>query len=162
MTVYYQFKSKGKLLEALFDDFGARANMRDLRKAFQEPDATRAICTLVEVFCHLWESQRALLRRLNAFAALDPEMDSALSERGKWRRDALTELLGRCETLGKRGEVVDVLHVLTSFETYNALTAAGRSPKQIVAMLQHSAAAILEAYETTADGRRPRRISPSP
>lgn len=146
MTVYYQFKSKGKLLEALLDDFASRANMRGLRKAFQEPETHRSLNILVEVFCHLWESQRALVRRLNAFAVLDPDVERALSERGGWRREALTELIGRLEGVTKADEIVDLLHVLTSFESYDALASAGRPAGGIVAMLQSAASAIVNAH----------------
>lgn len=146
MTVYYQFKSKGKLLEALLDDFASRANMRDLGKAFQEPDTHRSLNILVEVFCRLWGSQRALVRRLNALAVLDPDVERALSERGGWRREAITQLTGRLDGVTKPDEVVDLLHVLTSFETYDALASAGRPPDGIVAMLAGAASAIVNAH----------------
>jgi AcrR family transcriptional regulator len=146
MTIYYQFKSKGKLLEALFDDFASRANMRDLRKAFQEPDVKRAVCILVDVFCRLWDSQSVLLRRLTAIAALDPEVDHALRERGDWRREALTTIVERLTKGRVKTDLVDVLHVLTSFETYDALIAAKRSSKQISALLQASAITLLSPF----------------
>lgn len=148
MTVYYQFKSKGKLLEALFDDFGARANMRHLQKAFREPDPSRSLALLVEQFCQLWKTQGALLRRLTAMAALDLEVDRALRERGGWRRDALREIVGRAHPgrATPAAEVVDVLYVLTSFETYDMLAATRRSHKNIVATLQRAAAAVFTSW----------------
>jgi AcrR family transcriptional regulator len=145
MTVYYQFKSKGKLLEALFDDFAGRANMRELRKAFTEPDTARALNTLVEVFCHLWKTQRPLVRRLNALAALDPEVDRALRERQSWRHEALAEIVARMHR-GGIGELVDLLHVLTSFETYDALASAHHAPKEIVRLLQQACAAVVKIW----------------
>lgn len=143
MTVYYQFKSKGKLLEAIFDDFAARANMREMQKVFHQPDISRALAVLVDVFCNLWKTQGAIVRRLNAMAVLDPEVDRALQERSSWRRDALTQLLGR-KRRGEHAEIVDVLYVLTSFETYGSL-AARHSPKQIAAILRRATTAILNA-----------------
>lgn len=142
MTVYYQFKSKGKLLEAIFDDFAARANMREMQKVFRRPDVARALELLVDIFCNLWKTQGAIVRRLHAMAALDPEVDRALQERGSWRRDALTQLLGR-ERRGKHAaEIVDVLYVLTSFETYDAL-ASRHSAKEVGAILRRATAAML-------------------
>lgn len=143
MTVYYQFKSKGKLLEALFDDFGARANMKDLRKAFQDPEPARGLDTLIDVFCHLWETQRPLLRRLNAMAALDPEVDTAMTQRGGWRREAISEMLRRFHPSHDSGEIIDVLHVLTSFETYDALATSHRTRKNVALLLQRTATRIL-------------------
>lgn len=148
MTVYYQFKSKGGLLEALFEDFAARANMRDLRKAFMQPEPDKSVSTLVDVFCHLWETQRPVLRRLTALAMLDPEVEKALSERGGRRREALTQLIARAERARKPEQIVDAIHVLTSFETYDALAAAGRSPAQIAATIKRAAAALLREVQT--------------
>ncbi|HVR47299.1 MAG TPA: helix-turn-helix domain-containing protein [Candidatus Binatia bacterium] len=146
MTVYYQFKSKAKLLEALFDDFAARANMRELRKAFAEPDPARALDKLVDVFCRLWKTQRPIVRRLNAFAALDPEVDRALRERGGWRREGLAEIVGRTRPGRDAAALVDVLHVLASFETYDALAEAHRSPKEIPKLLQRACAALVARW----------------
>jgi AcrR family transcriptional regulator len=146
MTVYYQFRSKGGLLEALFDDFGRRANMQDLRKAFADAQPARGLNTLVEVFCHLWESQGALLRRLSAMAILDPEVDRAVNERSTWRYEAIQKLVTRMPPLRRdRDEIVDVLYTLTSFETYSIL-AAQRGPDDVRAVLARAAAAILAAY----------------
>jgi len=143
MTVYYQFKSKAKLLEALFDDFAARADMKGLRKAFQDPSPARGLAILIGVFCHLWATERPLLRRLNALAALDPEIDHAMTERGSWRREAITEMLQRFGRQDLTAELVDVLHVLTSFETYDALATGHRKPQDVAALLGRTAAAML-------------------
>ncbi|HZZ01159.1 MAG TPA: helix-turn-helix domain-containing protein [Candidatus Baltobacteraceae bacterium] len=121
MTVYYQFKSKGKLLEALFDDIAARADMRQMRKVFQEPVPSKAIGVLIGVFCHLWESQRFLVRRLAALATLDEEIDEALTERRSWRREGLEKLLAPIRKGSKLDETVDLLFALTTFETYDVL-----------------------------------------
>ena len=145
MTVYYQFKSKAKLLEAIFDDLGARANMRELQKTFQEPDVERAVLRIVDVFCNLWKTQGALARRLGAMAVLDPEVEGALRERQGWRRELLAKIVSR-ERRGKAAaEIVDLLYVLTSFETYDML-AVGRTPKDVLAFLRRAAAMAVEHY----------------
>ncbi|MGB6517449.1 MAG: TetR family transcriptional regulator [Candidatus Cybelea sp.] len=145
MTVYYQFKSKGKLLEALFDDFGVRTNMKALGEAVRNPDITRGLSALVDAFCHLWKTEGTLVRRLNAMAGLDPEVDRALQERGGWRREALGVIVGRRRRGRVAAEIVDLLYVLTSFETYDTLASAGRSSKEIVAILQRAVAAVVAA-----------------
>ncbi|HXO17582.1 MAG TPA: TetR/AcrR family transcriptional regulator [Candidatus Dormibacteraeota bacterium] len=144
MTVYYQFKSKGKLLEALFDDFAARANMRAMQNVFRESDAHLALGLLVDVFCNLWKSQGPIVRRLNAMAVLDPEVDRALQERSSWRRDAIAQLVARVRRGRKAGELVDVVNVLTSFETYDALSAR-HGLKEVAAILRHTVAALVSA-----------------
>ena len=142
MTVYYQFKSKGRLLEALFDDFGVRTNMKAVGDAVRHPDPARGLTILVEAFCHLWKTEGALVRRLNAMAVLDPEVDRALQERGGWRRDALGAIVGRRRRGRAGAEIVDLLYVLTSFETYDTLASAGRNPNEIAALLQRAVAAV--------------------
>src|SRR5215469_6976003 len=92
MTVYYQFKSKAGLLEALFDDVAERADMRQMRRIFEETDRFKSLGKLVDLFCRLWESEHTLVKRLTALAALDPEVELALRERGGWRREALDNL----------------------------------------------------------------------
>ena len=144
MTVYYQFKSKGKLLEALFDDVGARADMGDMRKVFQENDPCKALDLLIEIFCRLWKTQGSFLRRLNALAALDVEVDAALSERGSWRREALTKVLERLHGRKPHGDFVDVFHALTSLDTYDLL-ARHRKSKHIVDLLQRTARVLAAA-----------------
>jgi AcrR family transcriptional regulator len=142
MTVYYQFKSKAKLLEALFDDFSARAKMRELQKAFGEANTERAVGRVIDVFCNLWKTQGALVRRLNAMAVLDPEVGEALRERQSWRRDLLEQVVGR-EHRGKAAaQIVELLYVLTTFETYDTL-AAGHTPKEVSALLKRAASAVL-------------------
>jgi AcrR family transcriptional regulator len=143
MTVYYQFKSKGRLLEALFDDFGVRTNMKTVGDAVRNPDPARGLVTLVDAFCHLWKTEGALVRRLNAMAVLDPEVDRALQERGGWRREALGAIVGRKRRGRAAAEIVDLLYVLTSFETYDMLAATGRSPQQIAAMLRRAMASVV-------------------
>lgn len=142
MTVYYQFKSKGKLLEALFDDVAARANMRDMRKVFRQGDPYKALNLLIEIFCRMWNAESSLLRRLNALAALDPDVDMALSERDEWRRKALGNILDRLPGRQSRSGLVDLLHALTSFDTYKTI-AANQNPKYVVRLLQKAAAALV-------------------
>lgn len=144
MTVYYQFKSKGKLLEAVFDDVAARGNMSEMRRVFQEKDPQKSLDMLVEIFCNLWKTQSALLRRVNALAALDPEVDKALVERGRWRHEALASILSRVHDHKSHVGLVDVLQALTSLDTYEALS-AHHKPKQIVELLKRTAAALMRS-----------------
>jgi AcrR family transcriptional regulator len=149
MTVYYQFKSKRGVLEALFDDLAARGGMRELRNVFQAADPFDALDAFVKQFVRFYGSDPVIIRRLNALSAIDPEMDEALSERGGWRREGLTTLakriLGERATSKTLADVVDVLHVLTGFDMYDTLAKGGRKPAQIVAVIQRTARAVVSA-----------------
>ena len=145
MTVYYQFKSKAGLLEALFDDFALRANMRQMRKVFEEADMSKSLGILVDAFCHLWDTEGTLVRRLSALAALDPEVELALRERGAWRREAIANVLQRLPNRKYKDELVEVLYVLTSFEAYEML-ATMRGHKSVPAALKRTVNALMAPY----------------
>src|SRR5436309_171002 len=70
MTVYYQFRSKGGLLEALFDDLAGRGLVARLLPALGLPDPTAALAELIAAFVGFWASDRLVLRRIRALVAL--------------------------------------------------------------------------------------------
>lgn len=145
MTVYYQFKSKGKLLEALFDDIAVRTDMRQIQRAFHEADVRRSLEIIIDVFCRLWETEGKLLRRLTALAALDSDVDRALKKRGEWRGEALANILARKTDRGDARELVIVLHAITSLETYMSLReASGRT--EVRRILKQAANALVRSF----------------
>jgi len=146
MTVYYQFGSRRGLLEALFDDLAARGGIPQLPSAFQERDAMVALDRLIEIFAHFWTSARVVHRRLRAIAVLDPELLQALVDRNELRRRGLRVILSR--TPGIAGsqaidDLVNLLFVLSSFESFDMLAGSDRTPDQVVPMVKQAAAAIL-------------------
>ena len=146
MTVYYQFGSRRGLLEALFDDLAARGGIPQLPSAFQERDAMVALDRLIEIFAHFWTSARVVHRRLRAIAVLDPELLQALVDRNELRRRGLRVILSR--TPGIAGsqaidDLVNLLFVLTSFESFDMLAGSDRTPDEVVPMVKQAAAAIL-------------------
>jgi AcrR family transcriptional regulator len=141
MTVYYQFKSKSGLLEALIDDVGNRAEMRRVREVFEESSLERAVDKLAAIYGNLYTRNRLLIRRLQGLSALDADVERAMSERNSWRRELLERLLLRS---ARDGRIVDVLHMLTSFETYDALAGKDRSPSEVAPEIAHLARIVLK------------------
>lgn len=152
MTVYYQFGSRVGLLEALFDDLAARGGMQELPGAFRQPDPLAGLSAFVAGFCRFWASDRQLLRRLQGLATLDAELGHAMRARNERRRTGLRVILGRlAAAIGRPApesldEAVDVLHVLTSFETYDALAGDTRTAEQAAALVERLALAALRRY----------------
>lgn len=147
MTVYYQFQSKRGLLEALFDDLANRGLMPHLRPVFEEPVAARALDRFIAAFARFWDSDRVVLRRARALAALDAEIAESVRARDEMRRGHLRKIVGRLqEERGSptRPSAVDVLHMLTSFETFDALLSGGRSLEDVTQMIRQLAATVLE------------------
>jgi AcrR family transcriptional regulator len=149
-TIYYQFKSKALLVEAIFDDLAARGGMRGLPEAFAREDPMQALDEFIVIFCRFWASDRVAIRRLRALSVLEPELQKIA--RDPWRRQGLAAILGRLGIASE--EVIDALWVLTAFETYDVLATEDRDRHQVTALIQHLARTTLQAAPPSA--------SPSP
>ena len=149
-TVYYQFKSKPQLVEAIYDDLAARGGMRGLPEAFAREDPLQALDEFIAVFFRFWASDRLALRRLRALAVLEPDLQKIA--RDPWRRQGLAAIVGRMGVASE--EVIDALWTLTAFETYDLLATEHRDRHQVTALTQQLARTILQAAPPSA--------SPSP
>jgi AcrR family transcriptional regulator len=153
MTVYNQFGSKRGLLEALFDDLAARGLLERLHDAFAQPEPRAALAELIAAFAGFWTHDRVVLRRIRGLMSIDPDFEQAVQERDERRRHGLRTIVGRLAetyntpTPGKRDEVVNLLHTLTSFETFDSLAGAKHKPEDIVAQVCRLVDAVLELPE---------------
>ena len=148
MTVYHQFGSKSGLLEALCDSLAMSGGMEQLASAFQQPEPLAALNRYIEIFGHFWEVDRLVMRRLRALAALDPDFEQVIRARDEWRRTGVRALLQRLraqhslstnETGKAFDEIVDVLFMLTSFETFDALADPSQSLEEVAPVVQRLA-----------------------
>src|SRR5487761_655199 len=146
-TVYYQFRSKLGLLEALFDSVGATGGMAGLADAFRLPDPPAELDAYIAVFGRFWGSDRLLHRRLRGLAALDPDLAEALAARQEWRRRGAATLVSRfADQFGYppaelQADATDLLFTVTSFETFDALAGTEKTPEAAVPLIQHLARA---------------------
>ena len=134
-TVYYQFGSKTGLLEALCDALAERGGMTELARAFTETDQDKALRMLVAAFVRFWSTDRLVMRRLRALAALDPDVAEVITARDERRQLALTALLGRRDDVTDLKRAVRVAHMLTSFESYDQLLGSRRRGADVVPTL---------------------------
>jgi len=152
MTVYYQFHSKTGLLEALYDSLAVQSGLDDLSEAFRKPDPLQALLEFIGIFIRFWSSDRVVIRRLRALSALDPEIAGALQAREVRRRQALQTILARVKeqyghpTARKLQEAVDILHMLTSFESFDHLTGATRKVNEVGDTVMRLALATVVLY----------------
>jgi AcrR family transcriptional regulator len=127
MTVYYQFGTKAGLVQALFDELAARGGMRGLSSAFMAADPADGLNRFIGTFCRFWASDQALFRRLQALAALDPELERELGSREAGAQRGLRVLLTRMAPATSDAEplVVEqlaaVLFTLTGFHAFDSL-----------------------------------------
>jgi AcrR family transcriptional regulator len=150
MTVYYQFGSKAGLLEALFDQLATTGRLpQGTAAAFRQPDPLDALAGYVAAFAGFWTAERLVLRRLRGLAALDPDLEQGVRARDARRRKGLELLAGRlADRYGHPppaalAEAVAVLHMLTSFETFDALAGPDRSPQDVAPLVHRLAVAAL-------------------
>jgi AcrR family transcriptional regulator len=150
MTVYYQFGSKAGLLEALFDQLATTGGLqRGAAAALGQPDPLQALAAYSAAFGRFWAAERLVLRRLRSLAVLDPDLAQGVRARDARRRKGLELLAGRlADRYGHPapdalGEAVVVLHMLTSFEAFDALAGPDRSPQDVAPLVHRLAVAAL-------------------
>lgn len=157
-TVYYRFGAKAGLLEALFDDLAVTGRMDRLAEAFTQPDPDEALRAFVTRFAEFWASDRLVLRRVRALAALDPDVGPLIAARDQRRRDGARVLLTRraaspahpgpnaasttatpvaslATAVTRLETLVDVVHTLTSFETFDTLAGPDRDPRDVAPLV---------------------------
>jgi AcrR family transcriptional regulator len=144
MTVYYQFASRQGLLEAVYDDLAARGLVDRLPAVFTAPDQGAAVSALVRAFFGFWATDRLVQRRARAFALLDPEIEAGVRARDERRRQICRTVMTRLA--GKDGaaplgldDSVDLLFMLTSFETFDVLATEQRPFEAAVSLVQRLA-----------------------
>jgi AcrR family transcriptional regulator len=143
LTVYYQFDSKAGLLEALYDYIARRGEMQHLANVFRKGgDPIRMLHDFILVFARFWSSDREVIRRLHAIGELDAEIGNGLRARNQRRRKGLLVIVeGYCVeylplTPLQLPVAIDTLHMLTSFETFDALAGNGRSLEEVVEIIR--------------------------
>jgi len=142
MTIYYQFGSKAGLLEAVYDDLASRGQLDRLPGVFAQADPADALSAYIAAFARFWSSDRIVIRRLQGLAVLDPDVEQGMHARQQRRRRGLRVIVGRIAgthgnpALAAIDDAVDLLFVLTSFETFDALAGDARTADDVTRMLQ--------------------------
>jgi AcrR family transcriptional regulator len=151
-TLYQHFSSRLELVDAICETFDDNPSLRSLRGAVDLADTQQALAETVRLTVAFWSSEDAVLRQLYGVAAVDPAAADLVvrqraDRRGEYER--LVRNLRRAGTL-RRGvtpqRALQLLMVLSSYESYRELREAGMSDRQAAGLLQDSAAgAVLEA-----------------
>ena len=135
ITVYNQFGSKARLLEALTAD----ARPTDARSAAEHgPDALARLKSRISQACAIWAADPALYRQLQGH--------------GSWGEDSgVDRTLAEALAAGDRlrpgcsiKEAEDVIGILTSFQAFDRLHKDGRrSPSAVTEVLTRMASGVL-------------------
>lgn len=142
-TLYYQFKSKAGLLEQLYNYIARQGNIQELAAVFRYGnDPLQHLHEFIRFFLRFWQSDRDLIRRLHGLGALDSEIGLGLRARNERRRNGLRVIVERYEksyrplTPIEKPLAIDTLHMLTSFETFDALAVPERSLEDVANIIQ--------------------------
>jgi AcrR family transcriptional regulator len=142
-TLYYQFKSKAGLLEELYNYIARQGNIQELANVFRYGnDPLQHLHEFIRFFVQFWQSDRELIRRLHGIGAIDSEIGQGLQARNERRKNGLRVIVERYEnsylplTPLEKPIAIDTLHMLTSFETFDALAVPGRSTEDVIRIIQ--------------------------
>jgi AcrR family transcriptional regulator len=153
MTIYHQFGSKSGLLEALCDTLAAGGGMEQLATAFRMPEPLDVLKQYLVVFGRFWDADRLVTRRLRALAALDADFEQVIRARDERRRQGvrvITQRLVAQKVLAADAavdEIVDVLFMLSSFETFDALAGSKSSLEEVAPVVCKLAYAAIRCGE---------------
>lgn len=150
LTIYYQFESKAGLLEALYNQIAKRGEIERLADVFRNGgDPLRTLRDFTEVFARFWNSDRDLIRRLHALAGIDADIGKGVRARNERRRNGARVIVKRyCRmypalTPAEESVAIDTLHMLTSFETFDALSADGRGLREVIEIIEQLARKVI-------------------
>ncbi|HLW86911.1 MAG TPA: TetR/AcrR family transcriptional regulator [Terriglobales bacterium] len=147
MTVYYQFSSKAGLLEALYAQSTGRNETAQSADALRKTDSLAALLEFIDGFIRVWNSDRVVIRRIHALAALEPELTQSVQTRNARRRRDLEAILKRVRgqyghpSFGKFPEALELVYMLTSFETFDHLAGSSGRPGGIADAVKRMALA---------------------
>ena len=158
LTVYYQFKSKAGLLEALYDYIAKRGHMEQLASVFgANHDPLVTLHEFILVLMRFWASDRDVIRRLHALGTIDPEIGKGLQARNERRRQGVRTIVERYSkayrtlTSIQKPIAIDTIHMLTSFETFDTLSGSPRSLDEVVAIVRRHVYHAIRFVQTDLD-----------
>ena len=138
--VQRRFGTPGGVLEALWDQLLADGALAHAPAAFRLEQPTAVLAELIAIYGRFWDRERRVIRRIKAFAALDPELERALLLRERERRAGLRKLADRFPR-GSGGtnaglELPALFTLLTAFELFEAVAGPDQSIASIVPSVQ--------------------------
>jgi AcrR family transcriptional regulator len=148
-TVYQHFRSRIDLVDAICETFDANPALIELRRAIMLPDPQAALVRTIALAMQFWESEDAILSGLYGVVAIDPAARDLVGRQRADRRGEMRRLAHRLHATGtvragiSVARALDVLMVLTSYETYRELREARRSAKRLTGELETMARALL-------------------
>src|SRR3954469_13729904 len=142
-TLYQHFRSRLELVDAICETFDANPALLELRQIVELPDAEAALDKTIANSIRFWSSEDPVLRQLYGVAAIDPAAQNLVDRQRNDRRGELERLVNQLHHNGRlrdrtTARALNLLLVLTSYETFRELREAGLSDRQLTATLQQA------------------------
>jgi AcrR family transcriptional regulator len=148
-TLYQHFGSRLALVDAICDTFAVNPELVRLRAAVGAADPPAALAGTIAQAVRFWDSEDAVLAQLYGVAAVDPAAQDLVDRQRADRRGEVERFARGLRAAGALAEgvserrAVALLMVLTSYETFRELRAAGLSVRELTRMLQDGARELL-------------------
>lgn len=136
-TVYGVFGSRSGLFDAVTEDILEEGGMGEIGKAFEKPNPIDAMEAAFPAGSRMYAHGQAVFRALDAMAAIDRSASTMFLRSEERRAVGMRDLAERLTAGGFLGSGVDHamaeahLWVVTSFRTFDLLSASGLTPDQI-------------------------------
>jgi len=142
-TIYQHFGSRLELVDAICETFDANPALLELRDLVELDDPDEALAKTIASTIRFWSSEDAVLRQLYGVAAIDPAAEDLVDRQRADRRGEYERLVRNLAGAGRlrvpERQALTLLLVLSSYETYRELRAAGLSDQQATTFLQDRA-----------------------
>jgi AcrR family transcriptional regulator len=145
-TLYQHFRSRLELVDAICETLDQNPALRRLREIVESSDGETALAETIAESMRFWSSEDAVLRHLYGVVSIDPAAHDLVERQRADRRGELERLvrnLARAGRLRNERRALALLLVLTSYETFRELRAAGLSDRQLTTTLQQAARDLL-------------------
>jgi AcrR family transcriptional regulator len=145
-TLYQHFRSRLELVDAICETFDLNPALLRLREIVESPDADAALAGTIAESMRFWSSEDAVLRHLYGVASIDPAAHDLVERQRADRRRELERLvrnLARAGALRTERRALNLLLVLTSYETVRELRESGLTDRQLTTTLQQAARDLL-------------------
>lgn len=148
-TLYQHFRSRLDLVDAICDTFDVNPALLAIRDVVELPDTNAALAETISNTVAFWSSEDAILSQLYGVVAIDPAARDLVDRQRADRRGEMQRLIRHLRTNGRlhpkltERRAVAILMMLTSYETFRELRAAGLSERDLIKDLEKSARALL-------------------
>jgi AcrR family transcriptional regulator len=148
-TLYQHFRSRLELVDAICDTFAVNPALLAIRESVTLADPGAAIDQTIANTVGFWSSEDAVLSQLYGVVAIDPAARDLVKRQRSDRRGEMQRLASRLQKAGAlpdgmtKRRALDVLMVLTSYETFRELREAGNDEPATTRTLQKTARSLL-------------------